>query len=192
MDRVTAYLGLGSNLGCREDNLSQAIRQLGRPKVQTATTEGQPYTPTLCEAETLKVLRASSVYETAPWGLEDQPDFLNCVVEISTALSPAELLDRAKDVEQEMGRLPGPRFGPRVIDVDILLYGNIVVDQPDLQIPHPRLHLRAFALIPLDELDCRLTHPKLKVTVAELAAKVGGLEAVKVWGPPQAVTTRKD
>ncbi len=192
MDPVTAYLGLGSNLGRREDNLAQAIRQLGRARSYTANTEGQPDNATQCEAETLKVLRASSVYETAPWGLEDQPDFLNCVVEISTALSPAELLDRAKEVEQEMGRLPGPRFGPRVIDVDILLYGNIVVDQPDLQIPHPRLHLRAFALIPLDELDPRLTHPTLRVTVAELAAKVGGLEGVKVWGPPQAVTTGED
>ena len=181
MDPVTAYLGLGSNLGRREENLATAMGRLtsarGRP-IPSSLPETMP------ENLGVQILRASSIYETSPWGVEDQPEFLNCVLEICTRLSPSELLTWVKVVEQEMGRQQGPRYGPRLIDVDILLYGCVVVDLPDLQIPHPRLHLRAFAMIPLAELDRRLVHPTLHATAGELAAQVDGREGVKVWGPP--------
>ena len=170
MDGVTAYLGLGSNLGRREDNLAAAMRGLHR-------AESSP------EAD-IQVLRASSIYETAPWGLETQPDFLNSALEISTRLTPIGLLTWAKAVEKKMGRRPAARNAPRVIDVDILLYDGVIVDQPDLQIPHPRLHLRAFALIPLAELDGSLVHPALKTTIQDLAVRVGGRPGVRLWRPP--------
>lgn len=160
MSQTTCYLGLGTNLGDRQENLVQAFKRL------------------VAGAE-LMVLRTSGIYETAPWGLTGQPDFLNMVAETSTTLSPRQLLHRIKDLEQELGRKAGPRFGPRLIDVDILLYGNSVVDEPDLQIPHARLHLRAFALVPLAELAPNLVHPVLGSTIADLANQVGGLEGVK-------------
>ena len=156
---ITAYLGLGTNLGDRAKNLAQAITGLD------------------AGAE-LTVLRTSGIYETSPWGLSEQPDFLNMVAEISTTLSPRQLLERVKELERELGRKPGPRFGPRLIDVDILLYGNLVLDEPDLRIPHASLHLRAFALAPLAELAPDRVHPVIGVTIARLAGQVDGLEGV--------------
>ena len=111
-DLVTAYLGLGSNLGDREISLSDAMERLATPP-------------------RLTILRSSSIYETAPWGYTEQPDFLNCVLEVRTRLSPARLLRRAKEVEHEAGRQPGRRYGPRLIDVDILLYGTLTLDLDD-------------------------------------------------------------
>ena len=157
------YLGLGTNLGDREENLAQSVIALG------ASPE-------------VAVLRTSRIYETAPWGLTEQPDFLNMVVEISTTLSPRQLLDRGTGLERALGREPGPRLGPRLIDVDILLYGDRVVDEPDLHIPHASLHLRAFALVPLAELAPESIHPVLGVTIAKLAEQVDGLEGVKPHG----------
>ena len=171
MAAVTAYLGLGSNLGRRDDNLAKAIGCLG----------GGPHPDCLVE---ITVLRASSIYETSPWGYEDQPDFLSCVLEVSTQLGPASLLERIKAVEQKMGRRPGLRYGPRLIDIDILFYGDITLDCPHLQIPHPRLHQRAFVLIPLAELDPSLVHPGCDSTVADLAQRVDGKQGVRLWGPP--------
>jgi len=162
---VTAYLGLGSNLGSRWGSLRLALAMLEEPHGE------------------IRVLRTSQVYETPPWGFTDQPDFLNCVVEITTALNPHLLLQRAKEVEEEMGRQPGPRYGPRPIDLDIVLYGDLSLDGPDLQIPHPRLHLRAFALVPLAELAPSLVHPVLNDTIAHLAESVEGLEGLKPLGP---------
>ena len=163
MSDETAYLGLGSNLGDRQENLAQAVKGLdAEPK--------------------LTVLRTSGIYETTPWGLTGQPDFLNMVAEISTALSPHQLLDRVKDLERELGRERGPRFGPRLIDVDILLYGNRVVDDADLHIPHAGLHLRAFALVPLAELVADSVHPVLGLSIAQLAKRVDGLEGVRPLG----------
>lgn len=164
------YLGLGSNLGDREENLRQAI---GRLK-QSSTPEGG----------TLRPLRASSVYETAPWGYADQPAFLNCALEAETDLTPEALLALGQQVEQELGRQPTFRYGPRLVDVDILLYGDLVLDLPDLQIPHPRMAQRAFVLAPLAELAPALRHPTLHLTIAELARRVEGREGVKLWGPP--------
>ena len=161
MNSVTAYLGLGSNLGDRLRNLADALELLDRP------------------LEGVSVSRASGIYETEPWGLARQPKFLNCAVEVTTALPPLGLLQKAKEVEAAIGRKPGPRYGPRVADVDILLYGDLTVEEPDLQIPHPRLHLRAFVLVPLAELAPALKHPLLADTVGGLAERTEGKEGVR-------------
>ena len=166
MALVTAYLGLGSNLGDRLANLQQAVDLVRLP------------------GQDLTALRSSPVYETAPWGVTDQPDFLNCVLEIGTTLDPAALLQWVKRIEASMGREWSPRFGPRKIDIDILLYGNDTVDEPDLQVPHVRLHERAFVLIPLGDLTRTLRHPALGKTIEELASMVPDPESVRPWGPP--------
>lgn len=192
MAPVIAYLGLGSNLGQREANLREAISSLsgGRANLhsrQAGTTEclqPQGAEGRRAPTATIEVLRASSVYETAPWGYTGQPDFLNCVLEVRTSLSPRQLLDLVKGLEQAMGRQPGVRYGPRLIDVDILLYGETTVDLPDLKIPHPGLPQRAFALVPLAELASWLVHPTLRIPVGELARRVDGLEGVTLWMPP--------
>lgn len=169
---VTVYLGLGSNVGQREENLIQAMRRLG----QHAPEDGM-----------LRLRRCSSVYETAPWGYADQPAFLNCVVEAETDLTPQALLALAQRVERELGRQPVFRYGPRLVDVDILLYGDLALDLPDLQIPHPRLAQRAFVLVPLAELAPQLVHPTLGLTAAELARRVEGKQGVRPWGPSPAL-----
>lgn len=158
-----AYLGLGANLGDRWANLAAAARMLGASRC-------------------LRVLRCSRVYETEPWGVANQPRFLNCVLEVGVSLPPEELLARCKDAEEHLGREPGIRWGPRLIDLDILLYDNLLVDLPHLTIPHPRLHLRAFALVPLAELAAARVHPALHRSIRELAAEAEGLEGVSVVG----------
>ena len=163
---VTAYLGLGSNLGDRRKNLQDALELLD----------------TLDDGA--KVLRSSNVYETEPWGLADQPKFLNCVLEVTTTVSPEGLLALAKQVEQTLGREWSPKYGPRVIDVDVLLYGNITMDTPDLQIPHPRMEQRAFALVPLAELADGAVHPVLGLTIDQMATEVDGKDGVMLWSAP--------
>lgn len=129
-----AYLGLGSNVGDRVQALQQAI-------------DG------LAAADGVTVVAVSSVYETAPVGGPEQPDYLNAVVAIETDRTPRELLEIAKRLEAEAGRVPGERWGPRPLDVDVLLVGDEEVDDEDLVVPHPRLYERAFVMIPLAELD---------------------------------------
>jgi len=164
---TTAYLGLGANLGDRLGNLRQALDILGsNPRVN--------------------VVDISSVYETEPWGPVEQPSYLNLAVKITTTLDPAALLATAKAIEQDLGRIPTVRYGPRSIDVDILLYGDLVIDwsEPDLQIPHPRMSERAFVLVPLAEIAGEIVHPASNSPIADLAASVDGLGGVSIWPDP--------
>ena len=161
----TAYLGLGSNLGDRRANLELALQAL-HAHVQ------------------VRVIRCSGIYETEPWGYSDQPRFLNCAVQITTTLGPGQLLELAKFIEKDQGRVASFRYGPRPIDVDILLMNNLDIewDSPDLQIPHPRMCQRAFVLVPLAEIAGEVMHPREKTTVGKLAAIVDGREGVTFWG----------
>ena len=146
----TVYLALGSNLGDREANLRLAIRALARTSIE--------------------IVRASSIYETAPMLFEDQPWFLNQVVEAKTSLFPRQLLHCAQEVERQLGRKRTIANGPRIIDIDILLYGRTVMTSDELTLPHPRMAERRFVLEPLAELAPRLKHPVLKRSMSELLA----------------------
>jgi 2-amino-4-hydroxy-6-hydroxymethyldihydropteridine diphosphokinase len=139
--RTTAYVGIGSNMGDRLENLSDAVREF-------AGTPGVHF------------VRSSSVYETAPVGGPEQGDYLNAVVEISTELEPHALLEVLQRIENELGRARAERFGPRTIDLDLLLYGDEEIDDPDLTVPHPRMRERAFVVVPLVELGAGDALPK--------------------------------
>ncbi|MEJ2262895.1 MAG: 2-amino-4-hydroxy-6-hydroxymethyldihydropteridine diphosphokinase [Anaerolineales bacterium] len=147
----TVYLALGTNLGDRLSNLEQAI--------------------TAMPPEILP-LECSPVYETPPWGYIDQPAFLNQVIEAETDLAPQSLLVTLKDLETSLGRKPTFKYGPRVIDLDILFYNQVVLETAALTIPHPRIAERAFVLVPLADLAPNLRHPSLRKTVRELLAAV--------------------
>ena len=148
-----AYVGLGSNLGDRLATLRRAVELLrARPGIE--------------------VVGVSTFHETAPVGLTDQPDFLNGAVALDTQLAPRALLQRLLEIERELGRTrTGPRFGPRTIDLDLLLYGEVELDEPGLSVPHPRLHERRFALEPLAELEPALVVPG-RGPVADLLAEL--------------------
>lgn len=161
---TVAYLALGSNVGDRAANLSRALALL--PGYGVRVTEVSP------------------VYETDPVGYAEQPPFLNAACRAETALSPHELLAAVKAVEAEVGRTPTFVHGPREIDVDIILYGDVRVDTEDLVIPHPRMAQRAFVLVPLADIAGEVVHPALGATVASLLASVEGRDGVRWWGPP--------
>jgi 2-amino-4-hydroxy-6-hydroxymethyldihydropteridine diphosphokinase len=148
---VTAYLLLGSNLGDRAALLQGARAYL-------AANAGE-------------ILAASALYETAAWGREDQPAFLNQALAVCTPLSANELLTQCLAAECHAGRERRERWGSRTLDVDILLHGNVIIDQPGLVVPHPRLIERRFALAPLAEIGGPLQHPVLRLSVAELLAQ---------------------
>jgi len=148
---TTVFLALGSNLGDRMVNLTQALTLLP-PQI------------------TLE--KASRVFETPPWGVTDQPAFLNMVVSAETSLAPLDLLDRLKFLEEKIGRQKSIRYGPRTIDLDILFYNGIVYHNPRLDIPHLRVPERAFVLVPMTDLASDLEHPVLHQTIQQLAVKV--------------------
>ncbi len=150
----TVYLSLGSNVGDRERMLGEALR--------------------LLESPGLHVARVSPVYETEPQDLKNQPWFLNLVAEVQTGLFPMQLLTRVRKIERELGRKRTVDKGPRSIDIDILLYGESVIDSHDLVVPHPRMTERRFVLQPLADLAPDLRHPVLRRTVKELLAAVSG------------------
>jgi len=158
---ATIYLSLGSNLGNRASNIYGALRRL---------------------AASIQLDKISTLYETEPVGLADQPWFLNLVCRAQTTLSPEALLALAKSIEQEMGRKKTVRFGPRAIDIDILMYDELVLSTPQLEIPHPRLHERGFVLIPLSEVAPLLLHPVLQESVSNLREKANTLEEVRPYG----------
>lgn len=160
---VRAFLALGSNLGDRLANLQRAVDLLVRPG--------------------LAIVKSSRVFQTDPVGGPPQPDYLNAVVEARTSLSPRALLDACLDVEREMGRERIERWGPRVIDVDVLTYGDEEVTEPGLQIPHPRMHERGFVLIPLLELDEDPPLPGHR-SIASLRLEGGLMRGVALFGPP--------
>ncbi len=164
-ESVTAYLGLGGNLGDRLAALTEALLLLD-------STPGMRRTA------------CSSVYETEPWGVAEQPHFLNLVAGYETTLPPVGLLAVCKKVESQVGRTESYRWGPRLIDVDILLYGDqaVSVADPDLQIPHPRMTQRAFVLIPLAEIAADAIMPGRKELIAQFISKVDGVEGVVRWG----------
>jgi 2-amino-4-hydroxy-6-hydroxymethyldihydropteridine diphosphokinase len=148
---TVAYVGLGANIGPREVTLFRAV-------------------DLLAEADDVEVLAVSALRETEPVGVVDQPSFLNGVVEVETALPPRALLDLLLGIERSLGRVREERWGPRTVDLDLLVYGGVIVDEPGLRVPHPRLHERRFALEPLAELAPDLDVPGLGRVSAALAA----------------------
>ena len=144
----TAYLLIGGNLGDRAAYLAEAINQIS--------------------AQCGRVISTSSIYETAAWGNVNQPAFYNQAVKLVTILSPEALIERLLAIENEMGRVRTEKYGPRTIDLDILMINDIVIDTPTLTIPHPQLHNRRFALLPLQEIAPALHHPVLNKTIHEL------------------------
>jgi 2-amino-4-hydroxy-6-hydroxymethyldihydropteridine diphosphokinase len=150
------YLGLGSNLGDRENNLRSALQELDAPE--------------------LRLRRTSRIYETEPVGFLDQPLFLNLVAEFETELAPRAVLERTQDAERKLGRVRTLKNGPRTVDVDILLFGDLICDDPGLTIPHPRYRERRFTLEPLAELNPELSDPATGQTIAAMLARIGARE----------------
>lgn len=168
MKETTVYISIGSNLGDRAANCKKAFELL---------------------SEIAEIKSTSSLYDTAPWGNVDQPPFINCAIEISTNLSPVELLAGLKEIESRMGRggsTNAERWAPRVIDLDILFFGDMVMNQKglkgqdDLAIPHPLIQERAFVLVPLTEIAPDVLHPLLKKTVRELLDHLRAVDKASV------------
>jgi 2-amino-4-hydroxy-6-hydroxymethyldihydropteridine diphosphokinase len=157
---ASVYLGIGSNIGDRLENLRTAALKLsflGELK--------------LC----------SSVWETEPWGFLDQEFFLNCVFLFNTSLPASILIKKILEIENNMGRKRKHKFGPRIIDIDILFYDSLIINTQDLIIPHPLLHLRKFVLLPLSEVAPNLVHPKLKKKIIELLNELHSQERCNLF-----------
>ncbi|MDI6839802.1 MAG: 2-amino-4-hydroxy-6-hydroxymethyldihydropteridine diphosphokinase [bacterium] len=170
---ASVYLGIGSNLGDRLTNIKLAIKKLSQMG---------------------EIIKMSSIWETEPWfaescgGEKNQPLFLNCVVLVKTKLSPYKLLNKLSQIETELKRKRTKRFGPRTIDLDILFYDSLIINDPNLIIPHPHIQQRKFVLLPLSEIVPDLIHPILKKTVKELLEDLPNSEqACKLSLPPDKV-----
>ncbi len=162
-DKTRVFLGLGSNIGDRRRAMQEAAGRIA----------GLPAT---------ELLRSSALYETEPWGLRDQPLFYNCAVECVTASEPENFHESLKRIEREMGREESPRYHPRLIDIDILFFGDRILSTPSLTLPHPALHERRFVLAPLMELAPEFLHPLLRKTVARLFADCADEGSVRKTG----------
>jgi len=145
---ATVYIGIGSNLGEREENCRNAIKLL----IESG----------------IKVLRQSSKIETEPWGVTDQPDFINMAIMVETDQKPLALLHLLKNIETDAGRRPTTRWGPRLIDLDILLYDDLILNTPELEIPHPMMCDREFVLKPLAEIGPDVIHPVFRKSIKGL------------------------
>jgi 2-amino-4-hydroxy-6-hydroxymethyldihydropteridine diphosphokinase len=150
---VIAYIGLGANLGDPKRQLEEALARL------TALEE-------------VEVLKVSRFYLNPPLGPPDQPWYVNAVAQVKTRLEPEELMRALQQVEQDLGRVRGERWGPRVIDLDLLLYDGVIMSGPGLVLPHPEMQHRAFVLVPLAEIAPQAWHPALEKTAAELLAEL--------------------
>jgi 2-amino-4-hydroxy-6-hydroxymethyldihydropteridine diphosphokinase len=159
MKTVTVYLGLGSNLGDKQENLGKAMDYI---------------------SQRMRIEKKSSIYDTAPEADAKQPRYLNMVCQVTTSIPSNMLLFLTKGIEAKLGRLPGVPGGSRIIDIDILLYGNDVVDTPDLKIPHPRMTQREFVLAPLAEIAPDIVHPVTKKIIKELYESVRGKQGVNL------------
>jgi 2-amino-4-hydroxy-6-hydroxymethyldihydropteridine diphosphokinase len=148
----TAYIGIGSNLGDRKENCNQAIKLMAQYDII--------------------VKDASTMIDTPAWGLERQPNFINLCVKVLTRLTPHKLLAALQEIEDRLGRVKNERWGPRIIDLDILLYGDIVLIENDLRIPHALLHRRDFALRTIDEIAPDAWHPALNRSIKTLLTQV--------------------
>jgi 2-amino-4-hydroxy-6-hydroxymethyldihydropteridine diphosphokinase len=158
----TAFIAFGSNIGNRFDNLKEAIQKIGRfPEVEVVNT--------------------SSIYETDPVGYENQEQFLNMAIQVSTALNPFELLDACHEIELNLGRKRDIRWGPRTIDLDILLFNHENIETEKLIVPHPRMHERAFVLIPLLEIDSSIRLPKMERPLSSILEDIPDREGVRIW-----------
>jgi 2-amino-4-hydroxy-6-hydroxymethyldihydropteridine diphosphokinase len=163
MSDSTVYLSLGSNVGDQEANLRTGIAALPGAGV--------------------RVTRVSAIYETEPVDYLEQAWFLNCVVEGETAVPAPELLRKLREIETRMGSQKLVAKGPRLMDIDILLYGQETIETPELQVPHPRMHLRRFVLVPLAEIAAEARHPGLRITAAQMLERTEDRSQVRRFDP---------
>jgi len=166
---VTAYIGLGSNLGDRKNYIDEALKRLG-------------------EAEHVKLVRVSDIVETKALASTEQPKYLNAVAELKTTLSAADLHKTLSDIESELGRARRGQWWPRTIDLDLLLFGREIMDNPDLTVPHTQMHLRSFVLKGLCQLNGEMLHPVMKVSLNELNARLNGCDFTLDPDKPQLIS----
>ena len=169
MEETTTYIGLGSNLGDRKSNIDRAVKMLGK-------------------RSKIAVNRVSDILETPPLGSTDQPKYLNAVVEVRTGLTAHELLRMFAEIEAALGRIRHGKWWPRTIDLDLLLFGDEVINSPELTVPHSQVHLRSFVLKGLCQLNPNLVHPVMNESVCELAGRLSGMDFAISSDAPQLVS----